>query len=827
MNGATRKVPIEMASMLGNLASDLRHALRFARRFPGSTASTVLIVAMAIGAAGALFGLLDALVLRPVSGVREPDRLVLISVGTGLHRTSLTVPALTELASRQHSLSSMCGWSRGALFRVEMAGGTTLNMMALSTGECAALLDVQTALGRFISADDDRNQDSAHVVVLGYGYWQRQFGGAADVVGRTIRIEGIDVTIIGVTARAFTGLEVEIATDIYLPVKLVRVIVPDPKRPPTANFALGRLRPGVSLQTARADIEAVWPPIRDGAELIGQSPSTVRMVKATRIEVAPAATGFSGLRQDYAGPLTVMTWIAGVLLLVACVNLSSLRLTHVGARQSEFFIRRALGADRPRLVQQVLAETLVPVIAGAVLAVPLDAWMSRTFVHAIWTGLALPTMSFAPDWRVLATAAAALVGIVAVISLAPAVAVGSSALSQMHGRVAAGHARRWSRPLIVCQVGLSLTLVFGGTLLVRSLERLRDLELGFQPDPVVEARLLPVTNGYDGMDAPTYYASLVETLATLPGVRSVALSHVFPAPIISDDVAARADAGPGLNETPIALEVVSPGFFDTVGIPLREGRDFVRADDRGAPVAIISAGLARALFPAGDAIGRFIRVGADRARARLEVIGVSGDPRLGDIRKPPTPAVFRPLNQEPTLARQPIVLVRTTGDPVSLVDPIRRTVASLKREYSFPGPMRTLISNEMLREQVLASVGAVCAVFALILSLVGLFALLAASVRRRAAEFGVRMALGASPQDVRRLIIREALVLVLFGIVVGSPIALLAGHTAQSSLFGVPASDPVALTGTIIAFLVAALLAAVVPARRASGVDPIEALRAQ
>jgi putative ABC transport system permease protein len=814
--------------MRGSFVSDLRHALRFARRFPGSTASTVLIVASAIGLAGALFGLLDALVFRPVAGVRDPGQLVAISAGLGSRRTSLTVPALAELASRQRTLSAMCGWSRGALFRVETGTDMTLSPMALVTGDCGRVLGVPTALGRFISADDDRNPNSAHVVVLGYGYWQRLFGGASNVIGRTIRVEDIDVAIVGVTARDFTGLAVESATEIFLPVQLVRLIAPDAKRPPTANFAIGRLRPGITLDVARADLETAWPSIRDGVELVGLSPANQLTLRSTRLDVSSAMTGFSDLRKDYAGPLTLMTWIAGVLLLVACVNLSSLRLTHVAARRSEFSVRRALGADRPRIVQQVLVETLVPVVTGAVLAVPLDAWVSRALIHAIWTGQSVPSISLAPGWHVLVTAGVVLVAAVAVISLGPAVAAGSVALSRLHGRAEAGHARRWSRPLIVGQVGLSLTLVFGGTLLVRSLERLRDLDLGFRPDSVELARALPLKHGYEGLDAPTYYGSLADALGALPGVQSVAFSKVFPSPIMTPGVAALAGSAPGLDETAVALETVSPGFFETVGIALPHGRDFARTDDHGAPVAIISAALARALFPAGDPLGHFIRVGNDPGHARIEVIGVSGDPRLGDIRKPPTPAVFRPMGQEPALALAPILLVRTTLDPSALADPIRRTVASLKHEYvSSPASMRTLVSNQTLHEQVLAGVGAVGAVFALVLSLVGVFSLLAASVRRRAPEFGVRLALGASPRAVRRLILGEALTLVGLGLAIGLPIALLSGRAAQNALFNVPASDPVTLVAVLLVFLGAAVVAAAVPAHRASRVDPLEALRAE
>jgi putative ABC transport system permease protein len=810
------------------LRTDVRAAARATTRAPTQTVAAVVVVALALAGLTTMTGLLNALVFRQLAVVRQPSDLVSFSlIGSSGRRTNVSWPAIPALAGQSKTLSGLCGVATGLLLPVETSGSIALEPTTLLTPNCFRLLGVNAYAGRLLTEADDPPVGPARVVVLGYGYWRRQFGGAANVIGQTLTLHGARLAIVGVTPPGFTGLGVEVDADILLPVKYEQTGAPDPKRPHGVMFTVGRLRPGATVEAARAELTALWPGVREATMPPGQTAAQAHDSRAVHVDVEAFATGFSTLRDRYAEPLKVLTAISTVLLVIACATLSGLFLSQTISRQQEFATRSALGASRADLACQALLEAMVPTMLGATLAVPLSWWLRHAISATIWTGLSAVTWSLAPDWRTVGTTVVGALVAGFTIGLAPAltVALARHQLSA-NARTVSRSTRRLGGVVFIAQVAISAPLVFCAGLLALSAWRLTHVDLGFRDDHVLEARLLPRDNGYAGMDVPSYYQDLAAHLTRLPGVRSVAYSHVFPSGIITPEIVAPAESAPGADEVSVAFEIVSPKFFDTAGISLQEGREFTGADTTGAkPVVIITRRLATRLFPQG-ALGQRLRIGLDPARANVEVVGVSGDPRLGDVREPPTPAVFRPLNQELALAKQPNVLVQTVGDPRALEGPLNQTLAALHREYTAqPIPVTALIGNSVLQERVMAIMASILGGFVLMLAFAGLFALLMHRVRRRVPELSVRLALGASPSTVQWLVSGEALRLVGLGLAIGIPLALLAGRLTQAVLFDLKASNLATLVATTAIFVTVAAIAAILPARRAATVDPSQSLR--
>jgi predicted permease len=810
--------------------ADARTAIRASRRSPLQTAAGILIVTLALTGLTTMSGLLNALVFRELAVVSRPSDLVSFSLlGSSGRRTNVTLPVMTALASQSKSLVGMCGVAVGLLLPVENDGSISLDPVTILTPGCFSLLGVRPYAGRVLNQSlDDPAAGPARAVVLGYDYWRRQFGGATDVLGRTLTVKGIRLPIVGVTPPGFTGLGVELDTDIIVPTKYDQTGPTDPKRPRGAMFAVGRLRAGATVESARTELLGLWPVVRDATMPPGMSDAQVHDLRALHVAVESFATGSSNLRDRYAEPLKVLTAIAFVLLAVACATLSGLLLSQTISRQQEFATRTALGAGRARLARQVLLEAMLPTVIGAGVAIPLSWWLRHSVTAIIWTGLNPVTLDVAPDWQTVAiTVGAALVGGLA-IGLAPALTVTMTSYQLSASTRSVPRAtRRLGGIVFVAQVAISVPLVFCAGLLALSAWRLTHIDLGFRQDQVLLARLVPRDNGYAGIDVPRYYQELAGALGALPGVRSVAYSHTFPSSIITPETVAPTESLPGSDQVSVALEIVSPRFFGTAGIDLREGRDFTSADTADStPVAIITRRLASSLFPNG-ALGQRIRIGLDPARADVVVVGISGDPRLGDVRRTPTPAVFRPLSQEPSLAKQPIVLLRTDGDPRLLETPLNHTLQTLRREYTAQAlPLNVLIGNSILQERVMAMMATLLGGFVLVLAFAGLFALLMHRVRRRTLELSVRLALGASPSSVQWLVSSEALRLLGFGLVMGVPTALLLGRVTRAVLFNVDSSDIATMGVTMAIFGAVTLVAIVFPARRAALVDPSQSLRA-
>jgi len=545
--------------------------------------------------------------------------------------------------------------------------------------------------------------------------------------------------------------------------------------------------------------------------------------------VESIATGFSRLRSRYAAPLQMLFVLAGLLLFITCANLGGLLLARVGSRDRDLTVHAALGASSSRLARQLIAESTLLSVLAAALAVPVAWWLSRAIGSMVWTGTVPLTLDLAPDGRILVFVAGVAVVTGVLIGVLPARHAGRRALAGSPARTATPGTNRIGRALLAGQVALSLALIFPAGLLHRSLQNLEHLDIGFDDRDIGLARTLPLPGGYDNLDLATYYRELHERLEAAPGVEAVGFSRAFPGPTVSAIDMAPAGAPGDATAIDGAMELITPGFFRTIGMRVLDGRAFDWQDDeRSRGVVIVNEVLARRLFDNGRAIGRRIRLGAEPHRQDLEIVGVVNDARFGDYRSVPVPMAFRPRWQEPALLRQPVVLVRSRLGSAEAERTLREVVASFRRE-SLTGTisLETQIDRTMTEDRLMARLSLWLGGMALVLAITGVYAVLAYGFARRRREIGVRLALGARPSGIARIVLRQGLGITLAGIALGVPLALVIGRAMTSLLFGLSPLEPVTLVLVAAACLAAAMLAAAIPALRASRVDPVVVLQAE
>jgi predicted permease len=816
--------------MLTHLWLDARYAFRVLIKTPGITCIAVISIALGIGANTAIFSLLNELILRSLP-VRNPQQLVALSLLSPDSRNGndpLSLPMFEEIQKQQHVFSSMFAWYE-VMATFESNGARYAAELNRVTGDYFSTLGVRPLLGRLITPEDSALEIAAHVAVLHYRFWQTRYNGDPAVIGETIRVNGQPVTIIGVTSKDFSGLIIDHASDVVVPLG-------HSGNNPSARRSLwldvmARLKPGVSLQQARAQMNTLWPGVLIATVPEGHQGAQRARFFARRIEMESAARGRSYLmRERFSQPLRVLMGLVGLVLLIACVNLANLMLARAAARRQEHAIRVALGASSWRLMRQMLTESSMISIAGAALGMAAASWVSRALVNTMWTGLTPPTLDPGLDLRVLAFTAAAAVLTGLVFGLIPAYRVGQThpadALKQnlrsVHGRAGA-----LTRILVGAQVALSLVLLIGATLFVRSLDKLRTADPGFRREGVLIMQLLQQPGHEKIPNRTAYYRQLAENLSRLPGVESVSYSHMgpllpyeFKEPV---SVASSRDA-----RLQAITDYVGPGFFQLIGMRLLAGREFDWRDNENEPrFAIISESLSRQLFPSGDPIGKKIDVGLQPDHKGMEIVGVVNSASLWKLQSHEPLAVYVPFLQE-SATDQPLLDVYTAGDPATLAPSVRRSLESLG--YHYPMTTRTLQQRAdivLTEQQMIAILSASFGGLALLLASVGLHALMSYTVTRRISEIGIRMALGASRGSVLNLILREVMWLVLGGFAVGIPAAMVGSRFIRSMLFGIPAEDPVSTIFSAAVLAGVAICAGYLPARRAAHLEPMMALRTE
>ena len=823
---------------MGTLIQDIRFGLRMLSKFPGFTAVAILTLALGIGANTAIFSLLDGLVLRDLP-VPHPEQLVRFGVHAhGDPFTALSFPMFEEIERDQKVFSGMFAWSGDAVFNVETKSELSRAGIWAVTGNFYSELGATPQIGRLIEPRDVNPALPAQVAVLGYGFWQRHYAGARDVIGKTLKIEGLPFTIIGVVRNGFKGMNADGEPEVTVPLAAEVLIgghtdVQKRLQRPDALwlYGAGRLKPGVTLTQARAQLDSLWPAIRREVTPVKQTPVERANFRALQMKVESEATGDSFLRERFTKPIYVLLGISGLVLLIACVNLASLMLARAAERSHEFGVRVALGASRSRLTRQVLTESIMLSVAGTLAGFGLAYWGSHTLADFILsqTYSTPASLNMAPDLRILGFTAAATILTGVLFGSAPAWRAAredpNAALQQSSRTIGRGTARL-GKELIVTQVALSLVLLADAGLFLRTLEKLRDVHPGFQTHGILVARLMPKPTGYKNLDLLNYYRELTDRVSGLPGVTSAGIAHMglgngYP---WTENVHIQGTNTEGLH-TDFAM--IMPGFFPTVGISLLRGRTFNWQDDgHSSHVAMVSANFAAKWFPHGDAIGQRLDITTEPKWQSVEIVGIVADASLYDIWKHEPLTVYVPVTQYGGYMGWSELLVQTRASPEVMANTVQQTVQSLGHEYvpSF----RTIgddVDRSLLNQRVIAVLSAFFGGLALLLAALGLYGLTSCTVTRRTRELGIRLALGAQRHEVLRMILRETLALTLIGVAIGLPCALAATRLIAHMLFGVTPYDPITLGAVAIALVAVGALASYIPARRAMHVDPMVALR--
>ncbi len=799
----------------------------------------MLSLALGIGANTAIFTLINALLLRDLP-VRQPGRLVQLSAVRRDGKVPFSYPMFREVERGQRVFTGMIGWGAAGMSNVEVNGVLSQNHVLSVTGNYYSELGVAPLLGRLLTPEDVNpgNGTTSQMAIIGYEFWQRRFGRAPEVVGKQVRVEGHPFTIIGVTRKWFTGLSTGEPPEVTIPVTATPLVQGGTFRLDSRSllwlFVTGRLKDGVTIERARAQLQSFWPEVLL-ATASTETPGLRRQTFLSMgLEVSSAAKGVAAdLRAQFTRPLYVLAGIVGLILIVACVNLANLMLARAAARSHEMSVRVAIGASRWSLVRQVLTESLALSLAGALLGLAFAFWGSHLLLLLMTQGNLFPvSLDLSPDWRVLylTVSVAILTGVL--FGLAPAWRCSRedpASVLQQNARSLGGGTGKLSKVLIITQVALSLVLLLGAGLFVRNFQRLRSIDFGFQKERVLEINLYPRPGGYENLDMSTYHKQLLERISSLPGVRLVSFSGgSIPSPETWHDTVSAMSADPTTGARLMAnAATVSPGFLRTLGIQLLRGRDFEETDDVRQPrLAIVNSSLAERLFPNGDAIGKTVRFGFMPDYQNIEIVGIASNARIYDLRDAAAPVIFLSYLQYPSQWGN--LIVRTNEAPEALAKTVGHEIESLGHEY----PLRTrtvaqVISQELVEERVTAMLAGFFAALALLLASIGLYGLMSYAVTRRTREIGIRVAVGAQRKNVLWIVLRETLALVLFGIAIGIPSALAATRLIASMLFGLSPSDLPIIAIVSLLLLLVALFAGYLPARRASGIDPMVALRTE
>ena len=814
-----------------DLLQDMRYGLRMLRKSPGFTTVAILTLALGIGANTAIFSLLDALVLRDLS-VPHPEQIVRFGVHTPDDSSMrVSLPMFREFSRSQKVFASTFGSWGDAIASVEINGAFSLADLIAVTGNYYSELGALPEIGRLI-APEDLNLDTmetAQVAVLDYGFWQRHYGGTSDVIGKTIKIEDVPFTIIGVTREGFKGLSGEANPEIVIPLTAEPLVYPSSD---VMWFgAMARLKPDVMLAQAQAQLETLWPEIQKAQTPANGTPAELARYRSLSVKVESREKGGSYVRTHFANPLYVLFAIAGVVLLLACVNLASLMLARSSSRSQEMAVRVALGAGRVRILRQVLTESVMLSLAGTVAGFAFAYWTSHALSDFILGQIySIPAqLNLAPDWRILGFAAGTAIFTGLLFGLAPALRATRedprAALQHGSRTLGRGTGRLGGR-LIVSQVALSVVLLMGAGLFVRTLKKLREANPGFRTQSLLSVGIVPKPNAYKNLDLESYYHELTDRIAALPGVDSAGMVRASPGNILGWTQNIRI-AGTNTEGFTADFDLVTPGAFRALGIALLSGRSFDwQDDDHAAHVAVVSKNLAEKLFPSGNAIGQHIDVTLQPKWQNLEVVGVVSDASLYDIRKDRPPTLYLPCTQYGEFMKWPTLLVQTSMPPAAIGGALRQTVELLGHEYvSSIHSVEQSIDGSILRERITAMLSAFFGALALLLAAIGLYGLMAYAVTQRTREIGIRMALGAERSGVLKTVLGETLVLVGTGVAIGLPCALAATRLIGHMLYGVSPNDPLTLAWVVGALFAAGTLAGYLPARRAMRVDPMVALR--
>jgi predicted permease len=873
------------SNFLASIWQDVRYGLRMLVKSPGFTAVVVLSLALGIGANTAIFSLIDAVMLKMLP-VRNPEQLTLLNWAaqaspgimpangiihslsgnmdqdkTGrFTSTSFSYPTFEQIHAHNDVFSKVFAFADPDAVTINVNGQAGLADAELVSGDYFSGLGLAAVVGRTITEADDK-AGAAPVAMISYGYWERRFGREASVVGRAMTINDVPFTIIGVTPPEFFGLQLGRSLEVWLPLHTQPQVEPSWTEEGRSKFIrrddwwvliMGRLKPGVSGQQAQVPLEVAFQqstaPQEEATQKTGppQEPSEHGSPAGAQalphLELTPASKGLDYLRQEFSRPLFILLTVVGLVLLIACANVTNLLLARARARQKEIAVRLALGAGRRRLIRQLLTESVLLATLGGIIGLVLAYSATSLLVAFMSSGREPVVLSVHPDLRVLGFTAAVSVLTGVLFGLAPA-SRGTRldltpALKERAGGGSVG-AHRSARSglgkvLVIGQVAMSLLLLVGAGLFVRTLQNLETLNVGFDRYNILLFGIDPTQNGYKGERLASFYQELQRRLEALPGVRPASVSgHTLIGGGVSIGGFSVQGYAPkrteidrdGLGE--VYFNSVGPRFFETMGIPLVLGRTIGPEDTSVAPkVAVINETLAHRYFVDSNPIGR--RFGGDaKTSGDIEIVGVVGDAKYADLRREVPPTVYFPYLQQQDRLGPMHFEVRTVGNPMDMVTSVRRVVQSLDKNLPLMEvkTQTEQIDQTLFQERLFAKLSSFFGLLALVLACVGLYGIMSYAVARRTNEIGIRMALGAERHNILGMVMRETLIMVALGVAIGIPAALAATRVISSMLFDLKPTDPLTIAVSASAMIAVAAFAGYVPARRASRVDPMVALR--
>jgi predicted permease len=834
-------------NFIENLLRDFRYSVRLLLKNPAFTLVALLTLALGIGANTAIFSLVDAVLLRSLA-IKEPEQLVLFGHGMdggltdGFPNKSadlFSYPFYQDVQRDNQVFSEV-----GALLSMTWTVHGTLGSsdaepqrmeVQLVSGSYFHVLGINPRLGRLINDDDDKVSGMHPVAVVSHAWWRNQMGGDQSSIGKTLLIDKTQYTIIGVAPQSFTGTTVGMAPDVWIPLAMEPQLPPAHWNGRSEKFAqslylLGRLKQGVTLEQANAAVGVLFN--RFLQDLAGPQPSAeaLQNLQRARVELTPAGKGIDGVRRAFALPLKILMVVVAIVLLISCANIANLLLARAAVRKKEIALRLALGARRLSLIRQLIIESLIVAFVGGAAGFAMAWWGSRLLVAMASDGPRPLPLEVTPNIRVLSFSLLASAICAIVFGATPAIHATrvdlNDTLKDGKGTLQAGAQSRIGRMLVVAQVALSLVLMVGAGLFVRTLINLQAIPTGFDEKNAVLFKIDTATTGYEDAQMGNLLVEAQDRVKQVPGVDAASFSFftfnqggwtssIYPL----DQTAVEGD-----NQI-VRQNVVGEDYFKAMGVPVISGRAFNNLDtENSQKVAIVSETLAKRFYGNQSVLGRRFGKREDK-RDEIEIIGIVKDVKYESLTEQDRPMVYFTIKQRP----QPLdnFVVRISGDPQTVIPAIRRTLREVNSKLPVDDvvTLRDHISRSLVQEKLIARLAAFFGVLALLLACIGLYGVLSYSVARRRNEIGIRMALGASTLDVLRLVLRNGMALTLIGLVLGVAGAFALTRLVKTLLFGVTSTDVTTFVVVSLTLIVVAFIACYIPARRATRVDPLTALR--
>jgi predicted permease len=828
---------------------DIRHGSRLLNRSPGFFTVATLSLALGIGANTAIFQLLDAVRLRLLP-VPHPEQLAELQIAENEHCCSgnfsdrypnLTYPQWEQIREHQQAFSGIFAWA-DQRFNLASGGEARYAEGLWVSGDYFKTLGVQPLIGRMLAAEDDRPGCGSPGAVVSHSFWQREFGGDTQAIGKKISLDGHPVEVVGVAPASFFGMEVGRNFDVAVPTCAEPWINGEDshlaKRHHWWLAVIGRLKPGWTVAKATSQANAMSRDVFENTVPPNYRPDMAKYYTEYKLRALPAGSGVSSLRERYAEPLWLLLGLAGLVLLIACANLANLTLARASTREREMAVRLAIGADRGRLIRQLLAESLLLTAIGAVAGAVLAQFLSRYMIAFLTTSDNPLRVDLGADWRVFGFTAGIAVLTCILFGLTPALrasgAVPASAMRASSRGLTADRGKfGLRRALVISQVALSLVLLVGALLFAGSMRNLLTMDPGFRENNLLITGLDISRANLPAARRSSFFRELLERVRATPGVEQAASAGIVQASGSgwNDGIEIPGEKPGQDNQKRIYpwFDRVSAGYFRTMGTPMLAGRDF---DDRDTPtsptVAIVNQEFSKKFYHGENPIGKGFRIEARPGEPQplYQIVGLVKDSKYQSLREDFKPIAYVAASQDKEPGLGTNIIVRSTAPLGSLLAAVRRSVLDENPEISLEFRVfRAQLRNSLLRERLMATLSGFFGFLAVVLATIGLYGVMSYMVARRRGEIGIRMALGANRGDVLGLVLREAGMLLAVGLVIGTGLAIAVGRTASSMLFGLKPTDPVTIGLSVGLLAVVATVASFLPAMRAARLEPMLALR--